>query len=624
MIFGGMHRKGDRHFNNDLVELSVSNTITQYIPADKKGHWRDDKVALVQHLIWNTKESRSDQCPTIANDGSGLVVTAWARIDNRDELGSTLGLNPKDPQLSDTIFILKSYQKWGEDCVLHLIGDFVFVIYDPRQQKLFCARDHMGVRPFYYHLSDKHFIFSSGLNVFVELPGFEPEKSQKWMAEYLVGVSMSFTNTAYNNIKKLAPAHCLTITAERYKFRQYFQFSPETTLKLKDSHEYVDAYREQLEIAIRCRLRSEYMIGSELTGGIDSSTVTSFSSRLMSNSEENLHTFSFIGYEHEVEYIGEVLRSSGIRFNYQFSHHNRTTEERCKEMMHAIGILACPVEYRMSISHDPFYVKAKNSGIRTMLSGFGGDEFVTSAATVVLTEWLHKHKYVHLYKNLEGSLIVKFLRLMKRILNQVRNKNIKYNPFYYDAVSERWPYQLVKKELVDKYNLYSQFFDVARFDAGYIRLNDFILGNRNAPFLPTRLESCSLLAAARKIEYRWPLLDVRLIKLFLSIPSEEKYENGMGRLLHRRAINDVLPEKVVWKKNKSMGEYISARSILKVPLISFAALEPTLIKMLDNHQQEKQIKHQKYQEAMEPNACLVQSYRNAQNLLWLDQWLKGS
>jgi len=621
MIFGGMNRSGGQRYSDAIVELSESNTITQYIPADKKGHWRDDNVTLVQHIIWNTKESRNDQCPTTANDGSGIVVTSWARIDNRDELGSKLDLNANDSSLSDSYFILKSYQKWGEDCVLHLIGDFVFVIYDKCEQKIFCARDHMGVRPFYYHLSDTHFIFASGLNVFVELPGFEPEKSQKWMAEYLVGLSMSFTETAYTNIKKLAPAHCLIITSERHKLRQYFQFSPETTLKLKDSREYVEVYRELLEEAIRCRVRSDYKIGTELSGGIDSSTVTAYASLLMSQPEKDLHSFSFIDFEQESKLIHSIINNYKLVDAHFFSY-AKTFYLKQKGMLRALGILGYPVEHVIGVWHESFYVGAEELNIRTLLSGFGGDEFVTSSAGLVLVELLYQKRFIQLYKNLHGSPIIRLLRILKKIANYPEHRNQMYNPIIYAALSQRWPFHLVRKDLVDKYDLQKRFIQRARMDSGYTRLNDYILGNRWAPFVSTRMENGSLMAAARKIEYRWPLLDVRLVKLFLSIPSKEKYANGMGRLLHRKAVNNIIPEEVVWKPSKYMGVLQNPGCMYQSQEESVDDLHLELLGMIDRKKLLSNIERIKIKPIHDIGDTTFQIEKILKSLRWLNQWLQ--
>ena len=133
---------------------------------------------------------------------------------------------------------------------------------------------------------------------------------------------------------------------------------------------------------------------------------------------------------------------------------------------------------------------------------------------------------------------------MKLSLNKIKPRDFtrpEYTPRFYEAYSKRWPHQIVRQNMVEKFNLRQRYFNQARFDAGYTNLKRFTLENRWAPFVPTRMENCTLMASARKIEYRWPLLDIRLVKLFLSIPSEENYFRGMGRYLHRRAIAGVRP-----------------------------------------------------------------------------------
>ncbi len=94
-----------------------------------------------------------------------MVITADARIDNRNELSKLLGVEDHD-NIPDTYFILRAYEKWKEKCPEYLLGDFAFVIWDPNDETLFCARDHMGVKPFYYYLSDNLFVCASELKAF--------------------------------------------------------------------------------------------------------------------------------------------------------------------------------------------------------------------------------------------------------------------------------------------------------------------------------------------------------------------------------------------------------------------------------------------------------------------------
>ncbi len=101
----------------------------------------------------------------------------------------------------------------------------------------------------------------------------------------------------------------------------------------------------------------------------------------------------------------------------------------------------------------------------------------------------------------------------------------------------------VRDQHVREFDLHSRYMDTARFDAGYKTLNDFTLSKRWAPFVSIRTETGSLLTTARGVEYRWPLLDYRLIQHFLATPTEEKYRRGMGRYLHRRAVSKLVPRK---------------------------------------------------------------------------------
>ena len=255
-----------------------------------------------------------------------------------------------------------------------------------------------------------------------------------------------------------------------------------------------------------------------------------------------------------------------------------------------------------------------------MLSGFGGDEFVTSAANVALVQWMAEKKYLQLYSNLGGNHFVRLKKLLRLLLTYV--KKSQYNLGYLKSINKRWLYQVVRQVFVEKYHLHDRFLGIAKFDAGYTRLNDFIIESRNEAFLHTRLECCSLLASSRKLEYRWPLLDVRLIEFFLSIPVEEKYAKGVGRFLHKRAVNDLLPEKIVWKSNKSMGAYISSRTALDIPDINPLALNSEICKIIDCEKIVDQIYGYKNQSVLALSEERIQLYRNAKNILWLNQWIK--
>ncbi len=352
---------------------------------------------------------------------------------------------------------------------------------------------------------------------------------EQWMVDYLTHLSMSFDQTPYEGIYKLPPAHTLTVTPEKHHLRQYFTLSAEPELKLKDSREYVDAYREQLETAIKCRLNTTYPLGSELSGGIDSSTITAYGAKFFEQPLTNFHTFAFANSELEPQHILAVSQAYGLPYNHVFTG-RRLNREGLVER--SLKILGYPVEHGSATFHEPFY------------------------------------------------------------------------------------------QLAEKYNLKQRYFDTARFDAGYTDLKRFTLEKRWMPFVPTRMENCILMAAARKIEYRWPLLDIRLVKLFLSIPSEENYYRGMGRYLHRRAIEGVVPKLVTWKKGKDMGNIMGPDHSGRMDTVPNTDLHPELTKLIDVKKFNEQITAMAQSKTGKDDGLTFQFRRNGQTVKNLDIWLK--
>jgi asparagine synthase (glutamine-hydrolysing) len=121
-------------------------------------------------LLATTPESLLERLP-LKHERSGCVITADVRLDNRPELLNALDLGEQGPVAGDAGLILAAYLAWGTACVERFLGDFAFAIWDPRQRRLFCARDHLGMRPFYYHHSAcRFFAFASEPLAILELP----------------------------------------------------------------------------------------------------------------------------------------------------------------------------------------------------------------------------------------------------------------------------------------------------------------------------------------------------------------------------------------------------------------------------------------------------------------------
>ncbi|MDA8429937.1 MAG: asparagine synthase-related protein [Geobacteraceae bacterium] len=606
---------------------AVINRLMPCAPPDKSGFLDDEDTSLlVQCLHWNTSRSRLEPAP-LYHAESRCAAASWARLDNRDELAKKLDIAPADlAGMCDTELILLCYLKWQEACVDHLIGDFVFVIHDRQRNTVFCGRDHMGVRPFYYFASDDLFVCATNVSALRLVDGVPFEIDERWVAEYLLQLSMSFDRTPYLGIMKLPPAHCLTVTPHQLRLRQYFELSAEPALKLKDSRDYVAAYREQLEEAIACRLDSEYAIGCELSGGIDSSTITAFAARLMKQPLSHLHTFGFAFSELEPQYIMAVSRECRLANNHIFA---GAEGNQLATMQRSLDLLGYPMEHGNGPFHEPFYQLAEKLEVRTMLSGFGGDEFGTTIhGYMVPMEMLLQRRYGELFDILAGNPLFRLLRLIKLEWRRRKTANFtasSHNPDFFQAFQQRWPHHIIRPELVHRYGLEERYFNEARFDAGYTDLKRFTLEKRWLPFVPTRMENCTLMAAGRKVDYRWPLLDIRLVRLFLAIPSEENFYRGMGRYLHRRAIDGVVPDLVTWKPGKDMGAFMGPAQGDTDQLLQLdpSKLHPALTKHLDTDKLRRQAEQLTASLTAPPgDNKRFQHTRNIRAVKQLDTWLK--
>ena len=140
-------------------------------PSDSSGTWQDGPVALGQQTLHTTPESLKEELPFHQID-TGLTIAGDIRLDNRKELFAKLAIPKHEHQTrGDAQLVLAAYLKWGEACPVHLLGDFAFVIWDNKNQKLFCCIDHMGMCRLFYYFDDKKFVFATDADTIMALPG---------------------------------------------------------------------------------------------------------------------------------------------------------------------------------------------------------------------------------------------------------------------------------------------------------------------------------------------------------------------------------------------------------------------------------------------------------------------
>ncbi|MDF1685102.1 MAG: asparagine synthase-related protein [Legionellaceae bacterium] len=572
-MFAGVFYRDNQYCQKNFKQV-ILDSISQFNITELKGVWQNSHISMACCLYEKSDAINRRNIPQIHTE-TKCVIIAWARLDRREYLTAKLGIKEFSLlSLSDHELIIEAYLKWGENCTQHLAGAFSFVIFDPRNQSMFCSRDHMGIKPFYYYLDENVFLFSSSISVFHQLKLVSAVPDESWMANYLMDNSMSFENTAYTNILKLKPAHQLIVKKKSSNVSQYFSFDCYHINKMRTIDDYIQAYKEKLIHAVQSRLVANSPVACELSGGIDSSSITAIIANCISNLSGNLYTFSHAYLEKEPEYILSLCQYYGLENNFiscgLYQQSNKNVQK------YILNTLGAPLEHYSAQAHIKNYIKQNKLSIHTLFSGFGGDEFVTSIhSKISQLQLLKEKKYINLYKNVSGNCFTKLLRCIKMPYDYFLHMK-PASSIAQQTLKKRWDHSILNKETINKFDLEAHFFSNARFNHKYTHLNEFTVEACWAPYVATRTENCTLLAKSFGIDYTWPLLDLELITFFMSIPVEYKQINGICRYIHRKAVSDIMPKKIIWKTNKNMGAPIKQFECTKEALDCPTSIHPQL------------------------------------------------
>src|ERR1044071_9148348 len=168
---------------------------------------------------------------------------------------------------------LNAYEKWGDDCVKPRFGDFAFAIWDDRRQRYFCARDHFGVKPFYYTYIDNEFAFSTSLNSLRLAPRVSNTLNEIAVGDYLLfGVNQDLSTTIFKDIQRLKPGHTLTVANGSITVKPYWTTEPSEEVRFRDPSSYVERFSELLSCAVKDRV-TEDSVAISMSGGLDSTSL---------------------------------------------------------------------------------------------------------------------------------------------------------------------------------------------------------------------------------------------------------------------------------------------------------------------------------------------------------------
>ena len=281
---------------------------------------------------------------------------------------------------SDTETILHLYEDYGRDCVQHLRGMFAFAIWDTNAQRLFIARDRLGIKPLYYHHTRDSFVFGSEIKVILArgiLPGF----NRLALPEYLAFGYLSGADTFYDGILKLMPGHTLEVDlGGRVETKSYWDLPITPATAPHDERYYVHTYRDLLEQAVDCHLMSDVPLGVFLSGGVDSSAVAALMTKLRG---EPVETFS-VGYAEEK--YSELPYARIVSEHLKSIHHE--VQVTCQDFFEALPSLIWhedePIVWPSSVSLY-FVARLARQHVKVVLTGEGSDETLAGYARYALT-----------------------------------------------------------------------------------------------------------------------------------------------------------------------------------------------------------------------------------------------
>jgi asparagine synthase (glutamine-hydrolysing) len=525
--------------------------MTDYLAfrgPDAQETWSQGPVGLGHALLRTVDDTRPD-CQPLTLNGRVWIV-ADARVDGRDELRQKLrGHGCRDlEEATDAELILQSYLLWGEACVQHLIGDFAFAIWDEPRRRLFAARDHFGIKPFYYARVGNCLIFSNTLNCLRMHPDVSDELNDLAIADFLLfEFNQDLATTTFIDIKSLPPAHCLVWQQGRLDLSPYWTLPMPPTLRYQRGKDYVEHFRELLQQAVADRLRTS-CIGVLMSGGMDSSSVAAFALELGNRRsvpfdlQAYTQVYDSLIPDEERHYSGLVATHLNIPIRYHVIDDYQLYERWDQPELHRPMPHHAPLE--TSWVDLLKMVVGRN---RLVMTGQGPD-IIFCASDSYLDDLLKSRQWGRVAKE-----IVQGLQYRRRPPLGLRRRLL---PWRYQANVLDFPGWL-NQSFADRLDL------KARWD----RLN-----NPPLPASPLRKEAFSGLASpcwpdywqkhydpgvtGLPVEFCHPYFDLRVVNYSLALP---EWPWCLDKLLSREVGRGLLPEAV--------------RTRPKAPLAGFPELE---------------------------------------------------
>jgi asparagine synthase (glutamine-hydrolysing) len=535
----------------DTVLRRMADSIRHRGP-DAEGYFRDEFAALGHRRLSIIDLATGGQPMT--NETGSLQIVYNGEIFNHADIRKELEhAGHRYKSRSDTETILHAYEEHGPKCVEKFRGMFAFAIWDCTRRTLFCARDRLGIKPFYYFWNGRLFVFASEIKALLEHPAISPEFDQSLLSEHLAFGYSSGERTLFAGIRKLMPGHRLLLTAEGVTIERYWDLPRPVAIAERDDNEWIGECRRRLEETVRMRLMSDVPLGMFLSGGVDSSAIAALMTRMVSG---RVKTYA-VGYREEafseLDYARQVARRIGTE--------HREVVVSAEDFFNALPKLIWhedePITWPSSVSLY-FVSRLASEQVKVVLTGEGSDEMFAGYSRyrfhMLNKRWMDFYRLLPARsRRFVASSIAdsRFLSATQRRKLQHsflgRGENIE--SLYLDNFYSAFPQSEQPGLLADAGSAAGTYDSFLGYwnDGGLTPLAQMLYADQKT-YLVELLMKQDQMSMATSIESRVPFLDHTFVEFSASVPAALKIRRGTGKYVLKKAVEDLLPRDIIYRK----------------------------------------------------------------------------
>ncbi len=526
-----------------LVHLEEATKVMAQRGPDAHGTWFDDHVGLGHRRLSILDLSVASNQPLADASGRYQIVYNGEMYNYAAIKQELSGKGVAFRTTSDTEVLLQAYIHWGSACLERLNGFFAFAIYDAEERNVFVARDRYGIKPLYYFLDEDKFIFGSELKALMAF-NIPKQLNQVALLQYLQLTYVPDQACMLEGVKKLAPGSMMKVQGGEAKEERYYQLKQEVDTGIS----YDDAQRTLKRLlyeSVERRMVSDVPLGAFLSGGIDSSIISTIAAEL----NPDLKTFS-IGFKDnkyfdETEYANLVAKKAGTDHTV-FKLSNGDLLQQYEDV---VSYFSEPFADSSAI---PFYILSKRTKeeITVALSGDGADEIFSGYNKH--QAWVQSQQsgaFNNLVKagsplwsilpKSRGTLITDRVRQLDKYGKLLRRAGAEKYWFLAAFIEQRKVHKLMKESGDDL-----QFLDELLSGYSWRDINDVLHADMQLVLTGDMLRKVDLMSMANGLEVRVPFLDHTLVDFAFQLSSQYKLHEGQRKRLLKDTFRDMLPEEL--------------------------------------------------------------------------------